>query len=306
MAACLVLAVSAAPAAAKIEFLRAWGGPGKGNGQFDLPGGIAVDRAGDVFVTDRKNFRIQKFSGDGRFIYAYGTIYATQDQLHEPSDVTIDPEGRVWIAEANGVRKYNSTPTALEPIRRFGSIGSGFGQFRQIAGIAAQPGPDSGDLYVADSRLNRIDVFSSMGTFITSWESYVSDIATGPNGDVYVTDPINNRVKVISPAGRFVRKWGGTGSGPGKFSHPQAVAVAPDGSVYVSDLGHYRIEKFNSQGRFEAAWGSKGSGPGEFTHGPGDIGIGPGGLIYVTDYGASRIEEFRDTDMRAALWEESR
>ena len=109
-----------------------------------------------------------------------------------------------------------------------------------------------------------------------------------------------DKLSSIRPAGRFVRKWGGTGSGPGKFSHAQAVAVAPDGSVYVSDLGNCRIEKFNSQGRFEAAWGSKGTGPGQFTHGPGQIGIGPGGLIYVTDYGANRIEEFRDTDLRAA------
>jgi hypothetical protein len=81
------------------EFVRAWGwgvrngaaelqtcGPqatppsaaclpgleGDGAGQLDQPAGIAMDSSGDLFVFDRANERVQKFSPDGEFILTFG------------------------------------------------------------------------------------------------------------------------------------------------------------------------------------------------------------------------------------------
>jgi DNA-binding beta-propeller fold protein YncE len=49
-------------------WVKSWGEPGQGPGQFKLPHAIAVDAQGQVYVADRANARIQVFDSDGRFL----------------------------------------------------------------------------------------------------------------------------------------------------------------------------------------------------------------------------------------------
>src|SRR5215813_6478927 len=55
------------------RFVRSWGGEGTKNGQFILPHSLAIDKSGNVYVTDTGNNRVEKFSSDGRFISEWGT-----------------------------------------------------------------------------------------------------------------------------------------------------------------------------------------------------------------------------------------
>ena len=65
----LACLVAAAPASAEVGFLRQLGGQdGKGPGQFALPDGVGVDNAGNVWVADSQNNRIQRFSLDGKVL----------------------------------------------------------------------------------------------------------------------------------------------------------------------------------------------------------------------------------------------
>ena len=50
------------------NWVKSWGEPGSGPGQFNVPHSIAVDDAGNVYVADRGNRRIQVFDGDGKFV----------------------------------------------------------------------------------------------------------------------------------------------------------------------------------------------------------------------------------------------
>jgi streptogramin lyase len=50
------------------NWVKSWGEPGSGPGQFNTPHSIAVDDRGQVYVADRGNGRIQVFDGDGKFL----------------------------------------------------------------------------------------------------------------------------------------------------------------------------------------------------------------------------------------------
>ena len=54
------------------QFLFVFGSPGAGDGQFNFPRRLAVDGAGNVFIADRNNNRIQKFTNDGTFVTTWG------------------------------------------------------------------------------------------------------------------------------------------------------------------------------------------------------------------------------------------
>ena len=50
------------------RWVKSWGEPGQGPGQFKLPHGVVVDAQGQVYVADRANARIQVFDSDGKFL----------------------------------------------------------------------------------------------------------------------------------------------------------------------------------------------------------------------------------------------
>lgn len=65
------------------KYLFEWGTKGKAPGQFNLPHGVDVDMEGKVYVADRENNRVQKFTGDGEFVNQWqskngGGVYAVK------------------------------------------------------------------------------------------------------------------------------------------------------------------------------------------------------------------------------------
>jgi hypothetical protein len=150
------------------------------------------------------------------------------------------------------------------------------------------------------------------------------DGSSGPSkGDVYVADQNNQRVEKFSSAGTFDRSFGSSGTGAGEFSRPMGVAVDPSsGDVYVVDFGNRRVEKFGPQGEFLLALGkgvnastlgnvcTSGSGCQAGTEGTGEyefqwekpgpaignfITVGADGTVYVGD--ENRIQQFDPTGM---------
>jgi len=61
--------------------LKTWGGCGTRPGEFALPHRVGVDRQGMVYVVDRNNDRIQRFTPDGEFVSFWGDFAWPQD-LH--------------------------------------------------------------------------------------------------------------------------------------------------------------------------------------------------------------------------------
>src|SRR5208337_1559642 len=80
-------------------FVTEWGSVGTGNGQFDFPQGVAVDSSGNVYVVDRGNSRIQKFSNTGTYITQWGSLGISNGQFDYPQGVAVDSSGNVYVAD---------------------------------------------------------------------------------------------------------------------------------------------------------------------------------------------------------------
>ena len=69
-----------------------------------------MDVAGNVYVAETSNSRIQKFSSDGTFLMKWG-IYGSDDgQLKYPSGVAVDATGNVYVADTGNrrIQKFSS------------------------------------------------------------------------------------------------------------------------------------------------------------------------------------------------------
>jgi DNA-binding beta-propeller fold protein YncE len=74
---------------------------------------------------------------------------------------------------------------------------------------------------------------------------YPSRIAVDPDGNVFVADTDNNRIQVFDADGNFLYTFGSAGKGNGQFNRPCGLAINPlSGELYVVDALNYRIQRF--------------------------------------------------------------
>ena len=81
------------------RYVAQWGTHGEGQGQLNMPWGIALDREGNVYVADWRNDRIQKFDADGRFLAGFGESGDGDGRFNRPSGVAVDPHGNIYVAD---------------------------------------------------------------------------------------------------------------------------------------------------------------------------------------------------------------
>lgn len=102
------------------ELLLSWGEPGDAPGQFNTPHGIAIDKDDVVYIADRKNNRVQRFTGEGKFIDMW-------TNLHRPSDIWIDSNEIVYISENKRTNNFNDTPSRVSIFNKNGILLSRLG-----------------------------------------------------------------------------------------------------------------------------------------------------------------------------------
>jgi DNA-binding beta-propeller fold protein YncE len=124
-------------------------------GTFSLPESLAVDKDGNVYVTDTFNNRIEIFDADGRFISTFGKNGDGPANLERPKGIAIDCDGHIWVVDAaqNRVKVFNQQGRLLIYI---GGQGSYPGQFMGPWGIAIDP---SNRVIVSETFPGRVQVF---------------------------------------------------------------------------------------------------------------------------------------------------
>ncbi|HXE55969.1 MAG TPA: NHL repeat-containing protein, partial [Tepidisphaeraceae bacterium] len=208
----------------------------------------------------------------------------------------VGPDGNLWIPDTHNHRIVVYTPQG-KLLEKFGSEGTGDGQFLLPTGIAF----DHGRTYVSEYGGNdRIQVFDrqwhklfQFGSFgngdgeFARPESLVID-----DGFVYVTDACNHRIVVFTTEGKFVRNMGSAGSELGQFRFPYGLAEDREGHLIVCEFGNNRVQMIDKEtGRGLKVWGSAGRQPGELAY-PWGVAVDKRDRVVAVDAGNNRLQVF--------------
>lgn len=239
------------------DLLGGWGGPGPGDGQFNLPRGIAffdgneADPSNYIYVVDSLNNRVQKFTTAGAFVTKWGSLGPGDGQFLVPSGIAVGPSGNVYVVDSSHHRVQKFSPTGAF-LGKWGSNGKADGQFLSAQGIAVD---GAERVYVADNGYpSRVQVFSASGAHLDTWTAFgaatastfhAPGVAVGPSGDIYVTDMSSyQRVLRFTSAGTPVAEWSVHVQGDPWGSSPFGIALAWTGDLYVTDLNNDCVKKY--------------------------------------------------------------
>jgi tripartite motif-containing protein 71 len=226
---------------------------------FCKPNGIAVDKAGNVYVGDSGNYRVKKFDSDGRLITQWGGPGPKDGRFNMIGSVRVDPTGIVYVVDAEYRRWKNGRIQAFTP----------YGQFlRRLE----RRTPD-----VNESRLPIDVVFDREGNLLVLAVEF--RLRENRTHDI--------RVEKYSRQGEFLSQWGAKGgSADGQLERPNALAVDVEGNVYIADHANERVQKFDSSGGFLLNWGTSGrsdGGPGFFRGGARSVALDAEEDLYILD-----------------------
>ena len=225
------------------EFVEKIGSEGKAGGQFMEPVAITISKDNSIFVAERENTRVQKFTSHGMHLLKFGQAGLFGHQFDDPWAVAVSPDDDVYVSDwgKNRVDVYKPNGKYVRSIGK-----EGFINFKFPAGIAFD---NQGQLLVADRGNHCIWSLAADGTQImgkigSGFLHFPYGVSTTPNGIIVVTESGKGRISIFSASGEFIRCFGRSGSEPGMFDHPRHVCINRKGQIIVADEMNQRLQIF--------------------------------------------------------------
>lgn len=198
------------------------GGNGQGTApnQLYFPSAVYVDKTGNIYVADQGNFSIQKFppnsnqSTNSVTVAGGNGMGSAANQLHEPTAVTMDNSGNLYVMDESNERVQKFPP----------------GSNSATNGITVAGGNGNG------TALNQI--------------TFGEGLALDANNNIYVSDYAYTRVLKFPAGGNSssmgVNIAGGivSGSAESQFNAQLGICLDNIGNLYVADAGNNRIQKW--------------------------------------------------------------
>jgi len=260
-------------------------GPGA-SASFIIPRGIALDKAGNLYVTDA--YTVRKITPAGNVTtlagqHGYpGTVDGTggESRFSWPTAIAVDGAGIIWVGDRYAIRKL--TPA---------------GQVTTLAGSAGHAGSTDGT--GANARFSDNE----------------KGIAVDGSGNVYVADTLNHMVRKVTPAGVVTTLAGsihaGSADGSGtnaSFASPCGLAADAKGVLYVADASSHTIRKITPAGVVSTLAGMAGragntDGPCSraLFNQPRGIAVDSAGNIFIADSGNRSIRKITPAGIVSTL-----
>ncbi len=275
-------AAAAALPDAPLEDMYA-GGKGAAPGRFEVPRGLALDRAGAVYVADTGNDRIQRFSSSGNLLGSFGESGSGPGQLDGPTGVAVDSSGSIVVAAGSRLLVFDSTGTYD---RELAVADSSVARWVDVA-------IDRDDtVYALDAANGRVARFAPDGATATfgspgDGDGQMQDpsgLAVG-DGTVVVADAGNARIQLFDAEGTFVEampvaEWEGGAAAEAD------VAIDDGGTIWASSPATNAVLVYRPDGTLA---GTLAPGGGEQLDRPAGLALRPGGWLFVSNAGGNRI-----------------
>ena len=279
------------------------GSGGKELGQFKSPTRVAVDRADNVFVLDSGNGRVQEFDASAKV--------SRQLEL-AGQDFAVDGYGWLYFLDARSgkVVEQNAQGAAQG---KFGTPGSGPGQFKKPEGVAIG---DGGEVIVVDTgnkRVVRAELSNKDKTEPLALNEQTKILVSGPTGalafpadtiaaagdDLLAWLPKQNQLVVINASGQEKARIGAKDApkGPSATRGSRGFALSPIHGLFLSDTPDNRVQRFTGDYKWkENIAESTGLFDSKKKEGrvkdPRGVTINEKGTVYVADAGNRRVDAF--------------
>jgi DNA-binding beta-propeller fold protein YncE len=218
------------------------------------PEGIALDREGNVFVTDAASNVVLKVSTAGRVLSKLGGRQVFKDLGH----VAISTDGRLFVSEGpeNRIQEFSRDGKLIRSIIR--RKGDGPDEWNDPQSIVSL---DRETIALEDWGNRRIEILATSGQVLRiigrsgkglGELSNSAGIAVTPHGELFVADFALNKIVEFDLTGRLVREIKNT-SGQVLFEdRPAGIAVDPHGYLFSPD--GLSIVKYTRDGRVLSRW----------------------------------------------------
>jgi len=252
-----------------------------GSGLIVAPHGIAVDRDGNVWVTDcactgggargaaaatpppaPRGHQVFKFSPDGKLLMTLGKAGGGRESefFFQPNDVLIAPTGDIFVSEGHS-SAAGATARVLKFsrdgkfIKSFGKLGKENGDFDQPHALAMD---SKGRLFVGDRGNNRILILDQDGNYLDQWKQFSrpSGIFIDKDDNIYVADSESESVTRTHDGWKRGIRIGSARDGSVKYFIPDPVEKAPStsaaegvavdaqGNVYGAEVGPRALKRY--------------------------------------------------------------
>jgi DNA-binding beta-propeller fold protein YncE len=224
---------------------------GTGRAPLAMPVGVAVDAHDRLFVSDAAAHTITCFDASGELVAQFGST-----QLGRPGGIAIDrARSRLYVADAKQSRIAVFDTNTLK--------------FLQFIGGPSTPAKKEPGMFASPT-----------------------NVAVDRQGDIYIADTFNQRIQILGPDGKFVKSIGRQGDAPGEFIRPKGIAVDSEGHIYVADSEFNNFQIFNRDGQPLLAVGALGTDRGQFALVAG-LFIDSNDQIYTTEQYRGRVQVFQ-------------
>ena len=237
-------------------------------GSLQMPIGIDVDGAGNLYVADATAKAVMVYDRDGKFLRKLAGAKIGEPPLFSRlASVTVDKKGeKIYAVDIGGSR------AAVETHR--------------VRVFDARSGAHLFDIGKRGSGPGELNL--------------PRDVAIGKDGNLYVVDSGNFRIQVFDAEGKYLRAFGEIGQQLGNFGRPKEAATDAAGNLYVIDTVFANFQIFNAEGELLMFIGSGSNEdvPARYQL-PSGITVDEDGRIYVVDQMFRKVDIFRPAALAA-------
>ena len=244
--------------------------------RFDLSRGIVVDSQGNIYIADRTNRLIRKIDPITLIVTTYagilnastyldGTIATAQ--FYSPTDMAIDANDNIYLADGSSIRKINTVTQTVTTIAGNGVLGYANGPLgtSRCNGVSSlYITPDGSYLFFLDSKpvtgavIRQLNLATNVTSEYYTINSIQSDtvipIAVDSNYTIYLPSG-NNIISISSSFVTLTYSGGGGGTVPGTYLYPYAVNFDALGNLYIGTGGNTGVIQPGSITKITAADG---------------------------------------------------